>query len=371
MTINERNITGGMSRRQLLAAGGAALTGIAAGIGPATAQSGGSIDALMVNSIIGGKLREIVEGKSGVKVADGPFVSSTDTIAKLLSPGSATRYDLLMSVSEFSRAPVMGSAPGQEKIIPFDPALVPNAKDLTPIGRDDVLERDGKVWLQPIYWGYDMVLYNQEHVPDEDPLTQSWGLLFADKYAGRIAWFDAPHQMMMGAALHLGLKEPEKADRNELAEITKFLISKKKNVRTMWTSPAQAISLMASGEVVVTYGFIPVRVALQKQGLRVTNNWPSEGLLIWSHSGYIAKTSPKAAAAHAVVNAFLSPEYGAALTRETGYLSVVKGAEALLTPEERKASGYDIRERGLKTYGLKYPPELARWVEAWGKVKSA
>jgi hypothetical protein len=25
----------------------------------------------------------------------------------------------------------------------------------------------------------------------------------------------------------------------------------------------------------------------------------------------------------------------------------------------------------LKTYGLKYPPELARWVEAWGKVKSA
>lgn len=361
----------GLSRREMLATGGAALAALASGSGATFAQGGASIDALMVNSIIGGKLREIIEGKSGVKVADGPFVSSTDTIAKLLSPGGATRYDLLMSVSEFTRAPAMGSGPGQEKVIPFDPALVPNARNLTPIGRDDILERDGKIYLQPIYWGYDMVIYNQDHVPDNDPLTQSWGLLFADKYAGRIAWFDAPHQMMMGAALHLGLKEPEKADRHDLAEITKFLISKKKNVRTMWTSPAQAISLMASGEVVVTYGFIPVRDALRRQGLKVTNNWPSESLLVWSHSAYVAKSSPKAAAAQAVVNAFLTPEYGAALTRETGYLSVVKGAEELLTPEERKASGYDVRERGLKTYGLKFPPELARWVEAWGKVKSA
>ena len=72
-----------------------------------------------------------------------------------------------------------------------------------------------------------------------------------------------------------------------------------------------------------------------------------------------------------MVNAMLTAEYGAALTRETGYLSGSTAAEQVLSAEEKKAAGYDVRPRGIKTYGLKWPTDLSRWVEAWGKVKSA
>lgn len=371
-TSNRVTTAPGLSRRQILAAMGGALGGSLLGVfGAASAQTPATIDALLVNAILGGRLREILERASGVKVADGPFVSSTDNIAKLLAPGSAARYDLFIGVSEFSKTPILGNAPGQEKVAAYDAAIVTNLKNISDIGRADVVERDGKTYLIPVLWGYDMVVYNQNHVPDNDALTQSWGLLFADKYAGRIAWFDVPHQMIMAAGLHLGHKAPEKADASDLAEFTKFLIAKKKNVRTIWSTFAQAVSLLASGEVVVSYGWIPIRVALQKQGLKIVNNWPSDGLLVWSHGAYIPKDSRKAAAAQAVVNAMMTAEYGAALTRETGYLSTSKLAEASLSPEERTKAGYDVRQRGIKTYGLKYPTEFARWVEAWGKVKSA
>lgn len=359
----------GWSRRSVLQAMSAVG---AASLAPASAHAQQkSIDGLMVNAVMGGPLRGIIEGATGVKVNDGPFVSSTDNVAKLMAPGGGTRYDLLIGVSEFSKAPVLGESAGKERALAYDGAKIANVKNLSAIAKTDLVERDGKTYLVPVYWGYDMTLFNKDHVPEDDPLTQSWGLLFADKYAGRIAWYDVPHQMIMVAGLHMGMKEPEKASASDLAEITRFLISKKKNVRTIWTTFAQAVNLLASGEVVVSYGWIPIRVALQRRNFNITNNWPSDGLLVWSHGAYIPKDSRKGDDAQAVVNAMLSPEYGVALTRETGYLSASTEAEKLLSADEKKAAGYDVRERGIKTYGLKWPTDLSRWVEAWGKVKSA
>ena len=62
----------GWSRRSVLqamsAVGAASMTP-----GAAYAQQK-SIDGLMVNAVMGGPLRGIVEGATGVKVNDGPFV---------------------------------------------------------------------------------------------------------------------------------------------------------------------------------------------------------------------------------------------------------------------------------------------------------
>lgn len=363
-------VLSGWSRRSLLQLLGGSMGAAFTGQMSALAQEK-AIDALMVNSVVSGQLRAIIEGASGVKVKDGPFVSSTDNIAKLMAPGGGTRYDLLIGVSEFSKSPILGAKAGMERVQAYDAAKVPNLKNLSDIARADLVERDGKTYLVPVYWGYDMVIYNKDHVPEADPLTQSWGLLFSEKYAGRIAWYDVPHQMIMVAGLHLGHKAPEKADQSDLAEITKFLIAKKRNIRTMWTTFAQAVNLMASGEVVASYGWIPLRAALQKRKFNVTNNWPTDGLLVWSHGAYIPKESQNGEAAQKVVNAMLTAEYGAALTRETGYLSGSTLATNILSPEEKSAAGYDVRERGIKTYGLKWPTDLNKWVEAWAKVKSA
>ncbi|MFO1190239.1 MAG: extracellular solute-binding protein [Alphaproteobacteria bacterium] len=363
----------GLSRRDILKYSlGLAAAGAASGALPRIGLAqGAQINGLMVGPLVAGPLRDILEKGAGAKVNEGNFLSSTDNIAKLLAPGGTSRHDIMMGVSEFSRAPILGPKSGDEKVKAYNMALVPNFKDLSPNVTDDVVNRDSKVWLIPIDWGYDSVLYNKDVVPENDPVTQSWGLQFSEKYAGRIAWFDVPHQMLMTAGLHLGHKAPETADAKDLDEFGRFLISKKKLVRTMYTSFAQAVNLMSSGEVVVMYGWIPHREALQKQGRNITNNWPSEGLLVWSHGAFIPKDAPNADAAMRLVNTMLTGEYGAALSRETGYLGATTTAEALLSADEKKKYGYDVRQRGIKTYGLKYPTDLNRWVEVWNKVKSA
>src|SRR5690606_33968803 len=161
-----------------------------------------------------------------------------------VAPGGTKRYNVMMSHSIFSRAPVLGQAAGQEKAAALDLDLIPNYAHLADIFKKDVLERSGKVFGIPIMWGYDTALYNTKEVAPED--QNSWGLLFEDKYAGRIGWFDAPHHMLMVAALYMGHAKPETMTSAELNELGRFLISAKKNVRVIWNSVAQGSNLLAS-----------------------------------------------------------------------------------------------------------------------------
>ena len=196
-------------------------------------------------------------------------------------------------------------------------------------------------------------------------------MLFADKYAGKVAWRDEAHQMFIAAGLHLGIADPVNMDEGQIKEVTRFLISKKKIARTMWSKFGEAVSLLASGEVYALYGWIPMRTALQKQGMKALNNWPSDGLLTWAQAGFIPKNAANAKAAHRVINAFLTKEYGQKLALETQYPTTSGEVAATFSPEDRRKLGLDIVERGVKVYLLGWPPSMDRWLEAWNTVKSS
>jgi len=359
----------GISRRELLA-GASALGAAAAGLGPVSAQ-GKLVSAIMPGVFIPDQVRPLVEGKAGAKVENAPYVSPTDTLAKLLAPGGTSRYDLMISVTPFVRNPIIGAKAGDEKVAPIDLSLIPNASKIMDLFKPDIVTRDGKTYMLPIVWGYDSVIYNADKIPTDDPVTQSWGVLFEDKYAGRIAWRDDAHGMILGAGLFLGNKDPAAMSASDLKDVTSFLTKKKKNVRTMWSTFGSAVSLMSSGEVWAMYGWIPMRAALQKQGMNVTNNWPKESLLIWSQGAFIPKDSPNAKGSHAIINAFLDAEVGKLLATETNYPTTSSEISGAFSPDERKKLGLDIVERGVKVYPLQFPNAMDQWLEAWNTVKSA
>jgi len=145
--------------------------------------------------------------------------------------------------------------------------------------------------LIPIFFGFDSVIYNRDVVRDVD--VDTWGLIFDERFAGKIGWYDVAHQMFLAGGLFLGHKEPERMDRNDLAEVTKFLISKKKLVRTTYRTFSECVNLMASGEIVVSYAAVPIRSELQQKGYNVTNGWPKEGVLSFSQNAYIPKDFEK------------------------------------------------------------------------------
>ena len=362
-----------LPRRDFLALSGAAAAGAFAGLNPLAPAFAAdkSISGVMPGVVLPDGARAIVEKKTGIKVENVPYVSPTDTVAKLLAPGGASRYDLMISVTEFVKGPILGASAGAEKVKAFDMSKIPNAADLQSVFKDQVQSRDGKTYMIPIFYGYDSPLFRTDLVPEQDPGTQSWGLLFDDKYAGKTALRDDAYQSIVVSALHLGHADPAAMSASDLADVKKFLISKKKNFRTLWTKFGEAVNLISTGEVVAMYGWMPMRAALQRNGVKVTNAWPKEGLLLWNQAAFIPKDSPNAAATESVVNAMLSPEFGIALAKESNYGPVSQKALAAFSPEEQKKLGLDATTRGVKLYSMKWPADMNAWIEAWGAFKAA
>lgn len=354
-----------MSRRQMLA--GMAAAGLGT-LRPdlAFAQSR-PVETLGVGSLFGPTLKPIVEKEGKVSLTNGPFQSTVDAVSRLTAPGG-TQYDLIISSFDFSRPVVMGSKSGEEKVLPIDTKRV-DLKNVNAVSQYAIGARDDKTYIVPLVWGYDTVLYNTEKVPLED--AQSWSLLFEDKYAGRIAWWDTPLNTLMAASLYLGHKEPERMDRKQLDEVGKFLISKKKNVRTIFSSFAQGTNLLASGEVVAAYGIISMRTELQEKGLPITGAWCKEGVLSVVQSGYIPKSSARAEAANDVINAMLSKEFARAVTLASGYLSTSKLAEGQFSAEEKSRYGFGLFDGSIKFYPQKFPLVMTDWIEVWSRVKAA
>lgn len=337
----------------------------------AYAQSQTEIEVLMTNALMGPALKEIVQKQINAKVTDAPFRTVTDSLSRLLAPGGTTRFSLMHAQTEVVRNPILGEKPGDEKVLALDLGKIPNAAQVVDLFQTNFIRRDGKTYAVPGTFGYDTVLFNTQEVPDSDPYTHSWGMLFEDKYAGRIAWFDSALHMFLCAGLYLGKSAPETMTGDELNEVAQFLISKKKNVRTLWTSFAQGASLIGNGEVVCAYGPVVMRASLEQRKFPVGSAWCKEGVLSLVSGGFIPKDAPHQDLGHAVINAMLGPDYAKNLTRLTGYLSTTKLGAAGLSPEEAKKSGYGILDGSVKHHGIKQPANFNAWVEAWSRVKSA
>ncbi|TDR90240.1 ABC transporter substrate-binding protein [Enterovirga rhinocerotis] len=357
-----------LSRRAIMQGSGALLSASALPFG-AWAQTP-EVTALMVNAMLGPTLKPIAEAEAKVKITEGAFMSGTDTVSRLTAPGGA-RYDLMNSSFAFSQPVVMGAKAGQERVQPIDVSLIPNMKDINAPSKEGIGERDGKVYMIPHSWGFDSILYNRAVVPDDDPYTQSWSLLFEDKYAGRIGWWDVAHQMLMAAGLYLGHAEPEKMTRSDLNEVGRFLIAKKKNVRTFYTTFAQGSNLLSSNEIDICYGIAPMRNDLQKRGFNITGAWPKEGVLSLISASYIPKDCKNVAGAHAIINAMLGEAYSKELSNGSGYLSASIHGDANLSADEKKKFGYGLFDGSVKHYQLKFPTAMNMWIETWSRVKSS
>ena len=80
---------------------------------------------------------------------------------------------------------------------PWTPSKIPNLKQLN-TAMVKAGQYQGKQWGIPQDWGFDTILYRTDKVK---PKAQSWSLLFDERYAGKIAWFDDLNQLVVGGLL--------------------------------------------------------------------------------------------------------------------------------------------------------------------------
>ena len=153
------------------------------------------------------------------------------------------------------------------------------------------------------------------------PKARSWGLLFDDRYKGKIAWYDDGSTMFPMTGLYLGFKDPWKQTDAQLKQAQKFLISKKHLVRTIWSSETALWEAFGSGDLWIAYAWPNDWVQMKKKQspAPVVYMFPKEKPLAWVGMLMLLKGSPRPKLAHAYVDAWSSRASGTWLEDNYGY----------------------------------------------------
>jgi spermidine/putrescine transport system substrate-binding protein len=197
---------------------------------------------------------------------------------------------------------------------PWDPKLITNFKNLNPF-MVKAGQYQGKQYGIPDDWGFDAILYRTDKVK---PKARSWGLLFDERYKGKIAWFD-DLGMITVAGLYLGLKNPWNQSDAELEKSRKFLSSKKKLVRLIWSSETNLWEAFGSGNLWIAYAWPNDWVQMKKKGLPVVYMRPKEKPVAWVGMFMLLKGTPRFKLAHAYVDAWSSTKSAKWLEDNYGY----------------------------------------------------
>ena len=197
--------------------------------------------------------------------------------------------------------------------------------------------------------GHTSVLYRADLVDPKYQEDETWGLLWDERYAGRMSMADSLIDGVMVAAIYGGAKDPFNMTDAEV-EVTGDLLRKQLPLlRYYWTSPTDIENAMASGELVATSSWNDSYTALKGEGFDVRYMNPKEGAMTWVCGFCLmsAADPAKLEKSYDVIDAFLSPESGVVTIMDEGYGHANAKAFDLVSDE-------DLAERGLS----KNPDEL-------------
>src|SRR3954447_15794048 len=197
---------------------------------------------------------------------------------------------------------------------PWDTSLIPNFKHLNPF-MVKAGQVNGKQYGIPNDWGFDAILYRSDKV---HPKARSWGLLFDERYKGKIAWFD-DLEMLTIAGLYLGFPKPWHQSDSELKKSQQLLMKKKHLARLIWSSETALWEAFGSGDVWIAYAWPNDWVQMKKKHLKVAYMRPREKPIAWVGMLMLLKGSKRPHLAHAYVDAWSSKKSGQWLENNYGY----------------------------------------------------
>jgi len=197
---------------------------------------------------------------------------------------------------------------------PWDRKLISNFKHLNPF-MVKAGQYQGKQYGVPADWGFDAILYRTDKV---HPKARSWGLLFDDRYKGKIAWYDDLEMLVM-AGFYLGFPKPYQQTDAQLKRAQQLLMKKKHLTRLIWSSETDLWQAFGSGELWIAYAWPNDWVQMRKKKLKVVYMRPKEKPIAWVGMFMLLKGSPRPQLAHAYVNAWSSARSARWLEDNYGY----------------------------------------------------
>jgi len=180
---------------------------------------------------------------------------------------------------------------------------------------------NGDVWFVAAEWGHTSVLYRPDLVDPKYQEEETWGILWDERYAGRLSMADSLIDGVMVAAIYGGAKDPFNMTDEEVAVTRELMRKQLPLLRYYWTSPTDIENAMAAGELLATSSWNDSFTALKGEGVDVKYMNPKEGAMTWV-CGFclMAAADPaKLDKSYDAIDAFLSPDSGVVTILDEGY----------------------------------------------------
>ncbi len=197
---------------------------------------------------------------------------------------------------------------------------------------------DGKrLWICED-WGQTSITYRTDLVDIEE---ESWGLVWDERYAGRLSMIDSLIDGVMVAAIYIGAKDPYNMTPDEVATTKKALQEQIPLLRFYSNSMTEVEQALASGELVAAVTWNSSALELSNQGLPVRFMVPKEGAMTWTCGlSLMTWADPnKMDRSYAVLDSYISKESGYFEIIEWGYGHANARAFDDVTEEELAARG--------------------------------
>jgi spermidine/putrescine transport system substrate-binding protein len=159
------------------------------------------------------------------------------------------------------------------------------------------------------WWGQTSITYRTDLVDVDE---ESLGLLWDERYKGRLAIFDSLIDGVMIAAMYSAAKNPFDMTEEETAKVKELLIRQKPLLRFYSNSTTDIEQALASGEVVAATTWNDSPFHLLERGVPVKFMRPKERTMTWTsgHARMKDEDPAKLGRTYDFIDAFLAPESG-------------------------------------------------------------
>lgn len=210
---------------------------------------------------------------------------------------------------------------------------------------------------------------------DKIKKADSWDILWDPKYSKQMSVIDYDYEMVLTAALKLGMKKqlaanPINFSKADLAKIHSALSAQVKLDSKLWSDASIAESLLASGESAVTIGRVLFLTDLRKKNVPVKLVNPKEGTQGWVTSTCLSAGSSNVDNAYKFLDYVISPSYGLPLGTDFGYPLASKQTMAKIPAAKRRDMFLQDPNLIEKMVFWKPAANMQAWTNLWNQVKA-
>jgi len=270
-----------------------------------------------------------------VKVNYSTNATNEDMYSKLKS--GAGSYDIVIP-SDY----MIDKMIKENMLIPFGAESIENYKNISDDFKNLYYDPQN-LYSVPYTYGMLGVIYNEALVDEEDVADESWGLLWNEKYRGKILQFNNPRDAFGSAMYYVGIdvNSTDKADWD--AALSK-LVEQKPLIQAYVNDEIFNKMTTASAAIAPYFAGDFITMAADNEDLKFY--YPKEGSNLFVDAMCIPKSSKNPEVAKEYINFMLSPEPAIANSIYIGYASpnkvVVESEEYAEAMEELTEGAMDI-----------------------------